>query len=242
MDEIVNQMELFPAIDNCYQTWWKLQCQIEDFYSEKERQRPPLSEQKEFRSIKNVVIQEAQNICLGTVTFEDKYAETIAGQSATDISSLPYECWELRMVTQDDTAPLTERDEAVTQLIGKAEDGDLYAQYLVGKLYQDGPVLILDSVESLYWFDLAARQGHTVAQSEVGKILLSDDPGAHDPKLGIQWLEYAAHNGSDWLSCKKRKSPLGTSRMITRNKAISARPCRPSNFGPLKTKRSIKIF
>jgi len=204
VDEIVNQMEQFQTVDECYQTWWELQCQIEDFYSEKERQRPPLSEQKEFRSIKNAVIQEAENICLGRVAFEDEPTE----QSAPDLSELPYDCWELWMITQDDTAPLAERDEAATKIIGKAEDGDLYAQYLVGKLYQDGPVLIPDSVESLYWFDLAARQGHTVAQYEAGKILLSHDPEVHDPKLGMQWLEYAAHNGSDCAAYRLGKEYL----------------------------------
>ena len=204
VDEIVNQMELFPAVDDCYQSWWKLQCQIEDFYSEKERQRPPLSEQKEFRSIKNAVIQEAENICLGRVAFEDEPTE----QSAPDLSELPYDCWELWMITQDDTVPLAERDEAAAQLISKAEDGDLYSQYLVGKLYCDGPVLIPDSVEALYWFDLAARQSHIAAQYEVGKILLSQDPEIHDPQLGIQWLEYAAHNGSDCAAYRLGKGYL----------------------------------
>ena len=56
VDEIVNQMERFQVVDDCYQTWWDLQCQIKNFYSEKERQRPPLSEQKEFRSIKNELL------------------------------------------------------------------------------------------------------------------------------------------------------------------------------------------
>ena len=41
VDEIVNQMKRFPVVNDCYQTWWEFQCQIEDFYSEKERQRPP---------------------------------------------------------------------------------------------------------------------------------------------------------------------------------------------------------
>ena len=102
VDEIVNQMELFPAVDDCYRTWWKLQCQIEDFYSEKDRKRPPLSEQKEFRSIKNAVIQEAENLRLNRVTFEDEPIE----QSALDFSELPYDCWELWILTQDGTVPL----------------------------------------------------------------------------------------------------------------------------------------
>jgi len=197
VDEIVNQMERFPVVDDCYQAWWELQCQIEDFYSEKERQRPPLSGQKEFRAIKNAIIQEAENIRLGKVTFEDTSAEVMAGQDATDISSLPYDDWQLWMVAQDDTAHMAERDDAAAQLISEAENGDPHAQYLTGRLYQDGPVLIPDAVEAFYWFEQAARQGHTAAQYAVAQILLSHDPEVHDSKLGIQWLEYAARNNKE---------------------------------------------
>ena len=192
VDEIVNQLEQMPVINECYQAWWELQCQIEDFYSKKERRRPPLSEQKEFRPIKNAVIQEAENIRMGKVTFEDEEME-----EATDSSDLSYDCWELWMVTQDNTAPIADRDEAAAQLISKAESGDPSAQYLVGKLYQDGPVLIPDSVEARYWFDQSARQGYTPAQYALGKLYLSDDTEVCDTVLGVQWLEYAAHHGSD---------------------------------------------
>ena len=44
VDEIVDQMARLPTVDACYQTWWELQCQVEDHYSEgKKRLRPPLS-------------------------------------------------------------------------------------------------------------------------------------------------------------------------------------------------------
>ena len=71
VDEIVDQMEQLPTVAECYEKWWQLQSQVEDFYSEKERHRPPLSRQKEFRQIKNAVIQEAKTIRLGEITFED---------------------------------------------------------------------------------------------------------------------------------------------------------------------------
>ena len=195
VDEIVDQMEQLPVINECYQTWWELQCQIEDFYSEKERRRPPLSEQKEFRSIKNAVIQETENIRMGKVTFEDEEME-----ETTDFSDLSYDCWELWMVTQDDTAPMEDRNEAAAQLISKAKDGNPDAQYFVGKLYQDGPVLIPDSVEAQYWFGQSAQQGHVPAQYAFGKLYLSDDTEVRDPVLGVQWLEYAARNGSNFAA------------------------------------------
>jgi hypothetical protein len=206
VDEIVNQLGRFPAVNDCYQVWWDLQCQIEDFYSEKEHQRPPLSERKEFRSIKNAIIHEAENICLGQITFKNKDAEATADQDATDISSLPYECWKLWIVAGDDTAPMAERDAATAQLITKAEKGDLHAQYLTGKLYQDGPVLIPDSVEALYWFEQAAKQGHSAAQYAAGKILLSPDPEVHNSELGIQWLESAAQNKNSYAAYRLGRS------------------------------------
>ena len=203
VDGIVDQMEQLPVIDECYQVWWELQCQIEDFYSEKERRRPPLSQQKEFRSIKNAVVQEAENIRMGKVTFEDEEME-----EPTEFSDLLHDCRELWMVTQDDTAPMGDRDEAVAQLIRKAESGDPDAQYLVGRLYRDGPVLIPDSVEAQYWFDQAAWQGMVAAQYALGQLYLTDDAEVHDTELGIQWLEYAAHHGSDCAAYRLGKEYL----------------------------------
>ena len=115
VDEIVERMEQLPIISECYQTWWEFQCQIEDFYSEKKRQRPPLSQQKEFRPIKNAVVQEAESIRMCKVTFEDERME-----EGIELSNLSYDCWELWIVTQDDTATMADRDEATAQLIGIA--------------------------------------------------------------------------------------------------------------------------
>ncbi|USF26310.1 hypothetical protein N510_001238 [Firmicutes bacterium ASF500] len=203
VDEIVDKLEQLPAINECYQMWWELQCQIKDFYSERERQRPPLSQQKDFRSIKNAVIQEAENIRMGKVAFEDEEMEK---QELT--SDLSHDCWELWMVTQDDTALMGDRDEAAAQLLGMAKKGNSDAQYLVGRLYRDGPVLIPDSVESQYWFDQSARQGHVPAQYALGKLYLTDDAEVHDAELGIQWLEYAAHHGSDCAAYRLGKEYL----------------------------------
>ena len=203
VDEVVNLMEQLPVINECYQTWWEFQCQVEDFYSEKERQRPLLSQQREFRSIKNAVIQEAENIRMGTVIFEDTDMD-----EPTEFSDLPYNCWELWMVTQDDTVPMEDRDEAAAQIIGKAQSGNPFAQYLTGGLYRDGPVLIPDSVEAAAWLDRAARQGVVAAQYELGVLLLSDDPEVHDAELGVQWLEYATRNGSDCAAYRLGKEYL----------------------------------
>ena len=94
VDEIVDQMARLPTVDTCYQTWWELQCQVENYYSEgKKRLRPPLSQQNEFRQIKNAVIKEAERIRMNRISFEDEKMQDDGEQiSAYDMS---YECQDL---------------------------------------------------------------------------------------------------------------------------------------------------
>ena len=207
VDEIVDQMARLPTVDTCYQTWWELQCQVEDYYSEgKKRLRPPLSQQKEFRQIKNAVIKEAEHIRMNRFSFEDEEMQDDGEQIST--YGMSYECQDLQSVANDESFPLAERDEAAEQLEQLAEDGDIHAQYFMGELYRDGPLLPPDWVMARYWFDKAAKQGYAAAQYALGKLYLSDDASVHDPELGIQWLEYAAYNGNHYASYRLGKEYL----------------------------------
>ena len=208
VDEIVDQMEQLPTVAECYEQWWQLQGQVEDFYSEKERHRPPLSRQKEFRQIKNAVIQEAETIRLGEITFEDETLDLRQGNEVDNGKDVSWDFRTLRMDVQDEYSSLAERDDAVESMRELAESGDVHAQYFMGELYRDGPLLPPDWVMARYWFDKAAKQGYAAAQYALGKLYLSDDAIVHDPELGIQWLEYAAYNGNHDASYRLGKEYL----------------------------------
>ena len=206
VDEIVDQMEQLPTVAECYEQWWQLQGQVEDFYSEKERHRPPLSRQKEFRQIKNAVIQEAETIRLGKITFEDDTLDQ--SDEAEKDENVSWDFRTLRIDVQDEYSSLAERDDAAESMRELAENGDIHAQYFMGELYRDGPLLPPDWVMARYWFDKAAKQGYVAAQYALGKLYLSDDASVHDPELGIQWLEYAAYNGNHDASYRLGKEYL----------------------------------
>lgn len=72
VDEIVDQMERLPVVSQCYDQWLLLQGKVDSYYHDKPRERLPLSREKEFRQIKNAVIQEAERLRLGQITFEDQ--------------------------------------------------------------------------------------------------------------------------------------------------------------------------
>ena len=207
VDEIVDQMARLPTVDQCYQAWWKLQCQVEDYYSEgKKRLRPPLSQQKEFRQIKNAVIHEAEHIRMNRFSFEDEEMQDDGEQiSAYDMS---YECQDLQNVANDESFPLEERDEAAEQLGRLADAGDAYAQYIIGTAYRDGGLLIPDTAKAQKFLECAAEQGLDAAQYALGKLYLSDDADVRNSAKGIYWLKRSADNGNDYAAYRLGKEYL----------------------------------
>ena len=207
VDEIVDQMARLPTVDTCYQTWWELQCQVEDYYSEgKKRLRPPLSQQKEFRQIKNAVIKETEHLRMNRFSFEDEEMQDDGEQINT--YAMSYECQDLQSVANDESYPLEERDEAAEQLEQLADAGDAHAQYIIGTAYRDGGLLIPDTAKARKLLERAAEQDLDAAQYALGKLYLSDDADVHDPAKGIYWLKRSADNGNDFAAYRLGKEYL----------------------------------
>ena len=72
IDQIVNELEKDPRVSELYQTWGSWQNELLSVYQSKRSPLPPLSEQKQFKSIKNMVIQEALKIADGRIRFEEE--------------------------------------------------------------------------------------------------------------------------------------------------------------------------
>ena len=207
VDAIVDQMARLPTVDTCYQTWWELQCQVEDYYSEgKKRLRPPLSQQKEFRQIKNAVIHEAEHIRMNRFSFEDEEMQDNGEQISA--YAMSYECQDLQSVANDESFPLVERDEAAERLEQLADAGDAYAQYIIGTAYRDGGLLIPDTAKAQKLLERAAEQDLDAAQYALGKLYLSDDADVRDPAKGIYWLKRSADNGNDFAAYRLGKEYL----------------------------------
>ena len=203
VDRIVDEMERLPSVRKCYEQWQILQGKVDAYYHDKEQKRVPLSQQKEFRSIKNAVIKEAENIRQCKLFFEDRGVEQES--EPEEFRSASYDYWDLRDVIRDETLTLEERGDGVSELEKLAGNGDRHSQYLMGKLWRDGPLLTPNTANARYWFQQAAEQGHSYAQYALGKLLLSDDVEVRDPAEGMSWLETAAQNGNDYAAYRLGK-------------------------------------
>ena len=62
VDEIVDELEKLPEVAAYYAVWNGLRDTLEGYYKNRPRQHNPLSQQKEFRAIKNAIIQEAERL------------------------------------------------------------------------------------------------------------------------------------------------------------------------------------
>ncbi len=62
VDEIVDELSQNEDVAQCYDAWCNLQETVEHYYHDREIIRAPLSQRKEFRVIKNMVIKEAEAI------------------------------------------------------------------------------------------------------------------------------------------------------------------------------------
>ena len=206
VDEIVDKLEELPVVRECYDQWCALQNEVDSYYHDKPREKKKLSQEKEFRQIKNAVIQEAERIRLGDITFEG--ADLTGHDEPEQVRGESYACWELRQIIQDDTLPLADRDGVAEELERLAERGDTHAQYLMGLLYRDGPLLIPDSRRTKHWLVQAAKQNLPEAQYALGKLLLSDDPEVRDPDEGIRWLKQAAESGDHFAAYRLGKEYL----------------------------------
>ena len=206
VDEIVDEMERLPAVSKCYDQWLMFQGRVDSYYHDKPQKHIPLSRQKEFRQIKNAVIQEAERLRLGEIGFEEK--DLGQNDEPEEFQNASYDYWALRDIIRDERLTMEERSDAVSEMDKLAENGDMHARYLMGKLWRDGPLLIPNAANAWYWFEQAAEQGHLVAQYSLAKLYLSDDVEVRDIRQGMNWLYTAAVNGSHYAMYRLAKECL----------------------------------
>lgn len=162
----------------CYEVWNKLRDELENYYKDRPRERLPLSQQKEFKSIKNMVIREAEHIRLGEITFEDEQIDDELSEEEDVLA--PQTHWQMvdayreaRYVLCDDDSTWAEQEEAVQRLEQLWEDGLTVAAHQLGKCWRDGLGVLPDNDKAELWFRRSAEIGNDFSQYAMGKLLQS---------------------------------------------------------------------
>lgn len=167
VDEIVEELARDPAVSEAYRRWYALREEVLHTYRDDLPERIPLSEQKEFRQIKNLVIQEAANLGDLLQNFDPQ-----GPQSEEPVESLRQKAergdakaqYLLGRQLLTNTKSLDQSAEAVRFLTASATQGNQYAQYALGRLYLSGKQIPQDRESAIHWLTLAAKQGNEYAR------------------------------------------------------------------------------
>ena len=196
-DDTVDAMAKLPTVNKCYQKWWELQCQLNDYYSEQQRQRPPLSQQKEFRQIKNAVIKEAEHIRQGHMSFEDAVLAQEDEPVEIACQGDPHAQYLMGLLFRDGGLLVPDAEQAKHWLDGSAQELP-DAQYALGKLYLSDNPDIHNSAKGLFWLQRAADSGHEYAAYRLGKEYLTGENISKDTTRSAAYLRQAAKQANPY--------------------------------------------
>lgn len=180
VDTIVDELAKLPAVAECFEVWNALRDELESYYKDTPRQHLPLSQQKEFKAVKNMVVQEAEHLRLGVLTFED---EQLADEPPDNT----------RFGDPDAT---NEDKRSVIEELERdwGDDGPASTAYLLGRLWRDGVGVLPDDEKAELWFRRAAETGHSDARYALAKLL----HGQGRIRDAISWYEQAAEGGNQF--------------------------------------------
>ena len=208
VDAIVDELAKVPEVAECYEQWNQLRDELERYYKDAPRERLPLSQQKEFKAIKNMVIREAERLRLGTFTFEDARMRDEVDEDQDAVYFAWNSDWQMteayqsaKEVLEEYENPESEKAEQVRVLEQLWQRGFSLAAYQLGKCWRDGRGVLPDDEQAELWFRRVAEAGYDFSQYAFGKLL------ENQKRMGeaVCWYEKAAVQGNSWAAYRLGK-------------------------------------
>ena len=195
VDAIVTDLAGDSRIQELYSLWYKQKEDVLRTYTNKMPERIPLEQEKEFRTIRNAVVQAALQLQLPQeeLPLSDPVPPRV--DFVDDGSDVyPKAVRSLR-------EPEVEPDSEVRQFLHEAAiRGSVDAVYGVGKQY-----LKTDIQKAISMFELAAEQGNSYAEYQLGKIYCFGQGVPQNLEAGMEWLKASASHGNEYASALLEK-------------------------------------
>lgn len=218
VDAIVEELEKDERIKNLYDLWYEQREAVIQTYKQELPKQIPLAENKEFKSIKNMIIQEAMQ--LKNVVRMDELEEAEYMETMDTIEDIEYmEDMQImdgieemkdagtmdgmevvRSSGEEKCVELPEEKAEVSSLNltsvyetmrAEAVMGNKWSQYGFAKMLLVRETPFYDPKEAVRWLTASAEQGYTVAQYMLGRLFLTGEHVQKDVKKAVGWLEKA---------------------------------------------------
>ena len=186
VDAIVEELSKDDRIQELYGLWYAQKEDVLRTYTNKMPERIPLEHQKEFKAIRNAVVQAAMQLHIPPeeLPLSDPVPPCV---DFVDDGSEGYP-----KAAESLRKPDVEPDPEVKQFRHEAAiHGSVDAVYGVGKQY-----LKTDIQKAISMFELAAEQGNSYAEYQLGKLYCFGQGVPQNLEVGTDWLRASASHGN----------------------------------------------
>lgn len=160
IDSIVDLIANDERVSKLYDLWYENKLNIIRTYTDEMPDKIPLSQNKEFKSIKNMVITQAMNIFAEKDAFDD------------DDGNIEKE---FEQSEESDNEQFEFTNNSIEDLYEQAKNNNSYVQYMLGKKYLKGDGVKQDGEYGVRWLFRAIKQNNNYAQYLLGKAILKGE-------------------------------------------------------------------
>ena len=195
VDAIVAELANDSRIQELYSLWYEQKEDVLRTYTNKMPERIPMEQEKEFRTIRNAVVQAALQLHIPQEELPVSDPVPPRVDFVDDGSDVyPKAVESLR-------EPEVEPDPEVKQFLHEAAiHGSVDAVYGMGKQYLKTDIQIAISM-----FELAEEQGNSYAEYQLGKIYCFGQGVPQNLEVGMEWLRTSASHGNEYASALLEK-------------------------------------
>lgn len=171
VDELVDELARMPQVEKAYALWYELREEVLRTHRDTLPGRLPLSRQKEFKRIKNIVIREAVRLAELSSPFCDEKPEDELEDDPVSEGAQATQYRKAKGILYDQAAPPEEKQAALAELEQLYDKGFWAAAHLLGKAYRDGVGTQKDERAAEWWLCKAAMTGSDASEYALGRLL-----------------------------------------------------------------------
>ncbi len=217
VNAIVEELSADERIKELYELWYEKRDEIFSTYTDKKAERIPLSQNEEFKTIRNAVLKEVLNIVRQQDFVQEPSGDELPDKEPddeemeNDESELPKNKWELYRSAKKHLDQKSEEynpQKALELLVKASKLGCGVAKYQLGKLFLSKEHFPKDVDYAVRWLEEAAEEGNQYAEYLLGKLYLKGVDIEQDIDEAERLLIRSAEQGNKYAAYTLAKEYL----------------------------------
>nr|WP_312579717.1 MobP3 family relaxase [Sedimentibacter sp.] len=194
VDGMVDELAKDERISKAYNLWYEIRNEVLNSYMDNLPEPLPLSQQKEFKSIKNMIIKEANNFNKGIISFEEVTNDDI--DITDEIMDKGIDDEEVKNDTEfigleEDILDLTKETEGSDYItedvyVKWSDDYKRAREFLFGT-----DDIVQDFADAFYLFQSEAEKGNALAMFDMGRMFADGLGREMDVSKAYEWYQKA---------------------------------------------------